>query len=129
MGNSEAPLELLRDRLLVQCPVNHAVEAARVAAIHGGGLVITGGGAIEKARELRNTGFSGPILCDADQYVGAKRRLAGRGITPGWCERQREISGIALTDSGFVGSGDTAGLRCILKAAASRPAPTIALLP
>lgn len=129
MSDGGTPWNLLRDRLLIQAPTHHADVAAGIAVVHGGGLVITGANAIEKAQQIRNNGFSGPILCDAEKYAGSKRRTARRGITVGWSDRQRQFSQVALTDSGFIEAGDTIGLRCVLTAAARQNDPTIAMLP
>lgn len=129
MDKKEPTLDALHDCLLIQCLPSQTKDSAEIAAEHHGGLVITGLGGIVEARKLRRSGFTGPILCDAGRYTGSKRRAAQAGISDDWCERQRTIGGIALTDSGFIDAGETAGLRNILTGAARQPAPTIALLP
>lgn len=100
-----------------------------MAADHGAGIVVTGQDALSAAELARSRGFTGPLLCDAGAYAGARRKSAGRGIRPGWCRRQQELGLVALTDSGYLAPRNWAGLHTVLQATARQPAPTIAVLP
>jgi hypothetical protein len=123
-------LEFLAGRILIQCRSAHAVAAAEVAATHGGGLVVTGSGVEATVRNLRdNHRFSGPILCDADRYSGRRRVFAGRGITPGWFRRQRDLDVVPLSDSGYLAARNLTGLRTILRGTAREKQPAIAMVP
>jgi len=121
-------LDQLLGHLLIQCRPAQASAAAEVASANGGGLVITGRAAEPTALMLRDT-FTGPILCDADRYSGSRRVGAGRGVTPAWYRRQRELGLIPLSDSGYVAPRNLVGLRSILRATAREPQPAIAMLP
>lgn len=106
---------LLESALLVQCAPAQAVQAAELANRAGGGLVISGPNALKKADELREQGFAFPILCDAQRYTGAKRTLAAADFNHQWLACQRDLGWPVLTDSGYVGKHDVAGLRSILR--------------
>jgi hypothetical protein len=60
-------LEQLAGKLFIQCRPAQAIAAAEVAAAHGTGVVITGKSAALTAAALKDTGFTGPILCDANR--------------------------------------------------------------
>lgn len=123
-------LEHLAGRLLIQCRPAQAVAAADVASAHDAGLVITGAAAEPAALHLRNElRFTGPLLCDLDRYAGPRRVRAGRGITPAWLRRQRDLGLIPLADSGYLAARNVIGLRSILRGTAREPQPAIALLP
>jgi len=100
-----------------------------VLSERSGGLVLTGREALKCARILRARNFRHPILCDADRYTGNRRDYAGREIDSAWISEQHQVSGVALTGSGFVPCADIHGLRSILDATARNSRPTIALLP
>ncbi|MFD7159048.1 hypothetical protein ACFV9C_30935 [Kribbella sp. NPDC059898] len=81
-----------------------------------------GADASEVASTVHHTRAAAPdavILLDADRYTGARRKLAGEGLSDGWVEMQHRL-GLrwALTDSGYVAAGDREGLRTILHQAA-----------
>jgi hypothetical protein len=120
--------ELLR-RLLIQCPPEQAVTAARIAAEHGAGLVLTGPKPRGIVRHLRRTGYDGPILCDASHYTGRHRRHAGAGLHTSWTEEQHELGLVALTDSGYLAPGDWSGLRRVLADARDQQPPLFVTLP
>ncbi len=119
----------LSGRLLVQCRPGQAKNAARVASAHGTGLVLTGRIPRPTVEALRAHGFTGPILCDANRYSGRRRTMAAVGIRESWLDEQHDLGLTALTDSGYLPPHDWRGLRRILTDAASRPAPTVAMLP
>jgi hypothetical protein len=123
-------LEHLAGRMLIQCRPRHAVAASEVAAAHDAGLVITGGAAEVTVRRLRELhGFTGPMLCDADRYSGRRRVTAGRGITPAWFRRQRDLDLVPLSDSGYLAPRNLLGLRTILRGTAREEQPAIAMVP
>jgi hypothetical protein len=122
-------LDVLAGRLLIQCRPRQATAAAEIAGAYSTGIVITGTSSIATARYLRDVGFDGPILCDANRYSGRRRIRAGRGIRPAWCRAQHELDLIALTDSGYLAKRNWIGLRTILRAAERQAPPVIAVLP
>ncbi|WP_141996447.1 hypothetical protein [Amycolatopsis cihanbeyliensis] len=122
-------LEQLAGRLLVQCSLSTADAVGEIADEYGAGIVLTGSSPESTVRRLRDQGFSGPILCDANRYSGRRRVSAGSGTHPAWCRRQRELDLLPLTDSGYLAPRNVAGLRAILRAAAREPAPVVAVLP
>ena len=119
----------LSGQLLVQCRPGQAKNAARVASAHGTGLVLTGRLLRPTVEALREHGFTGPILCDANRYSGRRRTSAAVGIRETWTAEQHDLGLVALTDSGYLAPHDWRGLRRILTDAARQPAPTVAMLP
>ncbi|MBA0128314.1 hypothetical protein H0B56_22440 [Haloechinothrix sp. YIM 98757] len=119
----------LAGTLLIQCRPEHVEDAARVAGTRGGGLVVSGPEATRTARLVREQGFGGPLLCDAERYCGKRRILASEGVTSGWVRQQLDMCEAALTDSGYIGTADTGGLRTVLTEAARLGPRVIALLP
>jgi len=119
----------LSGRLLVQCRLGQAKNAARVASAHGTGLVLTGRTPRPTVEALREHGFTGPILCDANRYSGRRRTPAAVGVRDSWTAEQHDLGLVALTDSGYLAPHDWRGLRRILTEAARQPGPTVAMLP
>lgn len=113
-----ATFDDLRGRLLVQCQPGQAKNAARVAAAHGTGLVLTGRTPRPVVRALREHGFTGPILCDANRYSGRRRSAALTGLRSSWTAEQRGLGLLPVTDSGYLAEHDWPGLRRILSDAA-----------
>ncbi|KDN17377.1 hypothetical protein DV20_35955 [Amycolatopsis rifamycinica] len=122
-------LEQLSGRLLIQCRPADAEAVLAIAKEHETGIVLTGTSPETTVRRLRDRGFDGPILCDADRYSGRKRARARWGTHPAWSRRQRELDLLPLTDSGYLPPRDLIGLRTILRAAARDPQPVVAVLP
>ncbi len=129
MGMVGDTLGDLSGRLLVQCRPGQAKNAARVASVHGSGLVLTGRMPRPTVEALRAHGFTGPILCDANRYTGRRRTSAVAGVREGWTAEQHDLGLVALTDSGYLGPHDWRGLNRILSDAARQAGPTIAVLP
>ncbi|WP_154814622.1 hypothetical protein [Actinophytocola xinjiangensis] len=119
----------LRGQLLVQCQPGQAKNAARVASAHGAGLVLTGHTPRPVVRALREHGFTGPILCDANRYSGRRRSTALAGVRAEWTAEQHDLGLTAVTDSGYLAEHDWAGLRRILSEASRQPGEVIAQLP
>ncbi|MEU0790123.1 hypothetical protein ABZ342_08640 [Amycolatopsis sp. NPDC005961] len=126
---ANAGLDEIAGRLLIQCRPRQALLAAEIARTRDAGLVLTGGGLEATVRTLRESGFTGPLLCDADRYSGSKRVAAARGTHPAWLVRQADLGLLPLTDSGYVALYDIRGLRTILRTAARRRSPVVAVLP
>jgi hypothetical protein len=124
-----AGLDDIAGRLLIQCRPRQALVAAEIARTWDAGLVLTGGDLERTVRALRDRGFTGSLLCDADRYSGSKRVGAARGTHPAWLGRQSALGVLPLTDSGYVALYDIRGLRTILRAAAHRRSPVVAVLP
>ncbi|WP_037717317.1 MULTISPECIES: hypothetical protein [Actinomycetes] len=126
-GERDPALAGLSGRLLVQCRPARSEALLGVCAAHGTGLVLTGRSATDAVKRLREKGFDGPILCDAERYAGKRRVCAGTGTHPEWCRKQRRLGLLPLTDSGYLAARDWTGLRGILLAAAREP--SVATLP
>jgi len=120
--------------LLVHCSTNQALRCATIADRPHAGLVISPyrhdeRGLLATATYLlRQRRFGGPLLLDAARYAGQHRLPASAPFNPRWLRRQRELGLPVLTDSGYVDSGDEAGLTSILRRAAVMP-DAIAVLP
>jgi len=119
----------LRGRLLVQCQPGQAKNAARVATVHGTGLVLTGRAPRPVVHALREHGFTGPILCDANRYSGRRRSMAMSGVRADWTAEQQDLGLVAVTDSGYLAEHDWLGLRRILTGAARQRGPVLPMLP
>ncbi|UUV32854.1 hypothetical protein NQK81_05195 [Amycolatopsis roodepoortensis] len=122
-------LDALRGRLLIQCRSTKVDSILDIADKAHAGIVLTGTSPESTVLRLRDQGFRGPILCDADRYSGKRRVTARRGTHPAWIRRQRDLGLMPLTDSGYLAPRDWPGLRTILKAAARETAPVVAVLP
>lgn len=118
----------LSGRLLVQCRPGQAKNAARVASAHGTGLVLTGRMPRPTVAALREHGFTGPVLCDANRYSGRRRTAARAGLRGSWTAEQHDLGLVALTDSGYLPAHDWRGLRRVLSDAARQPGQVIAML-
>ncbi|MEU4660261.1 hypothetical protein AB0F83_00745 [Micromonospora chalcea] len=132
-------LHAFQEALLLQCFSGEALDVSRLAHRDNAGLVITAkrgnlrpGEALSQVyrvgRHLQRTGFEQPMLLDAARYSGANRVNAQAPFDGTWISRQRELGLPVLTDSGYIGEGDEAGLRSILSRAAELK-DAIALLP
>ncbi|TWP52536.1 hypothetical protein FKR81_09440 [Lentzea tibetensis] len=110
--------------LLVQCTVPEAAAAAPLAD----GLVLTGPRAVASSLELRASGFTRPVLCDAAAYAGTRRKPARAPFDNRWLSWQLS-RGYALTDSGYVDKLDIRGLNSILHRTMRLGPGAIALLP
>ncbi|MEV5544402.1 hypothetical protein AB0L13_47220 [Saccharopolyspora shandongensis] len=116
--------------LLIQCDAAEALEASVLVVDRpGAGLVLAGSGALAAARALREHGFEKPLLCDAARYKGNRRYPASEPFDEQWILSQRKLDLLVLTDSGYVGKGDVAGLRSILARARELGEGVIACLP
>ncbi|GAA2361563.1 hypothetical protein [Dactylosporangium salmoneum] len=119
--------------LLVHCTANQALRCAPIARRPHGGLVISPQrhdeiGLLATAEYLvRRLGFDGPVLLDAARYAGTNRLPASAPFNPRWLRRQRELGLPVLTDSGYVGGGDEAGLVSILHRTMAVPGAIAAL--
>ena len=122
-------LDDLRHRLLVQCPPERADTVAPIAAHHHSGLVLTGPKPRSTVRHLQRAEHPGPILCDASRYTGRHRVPASAGLSADWTAEQHDLGLVALTDSGYLASGDWAGLHTLLDDAADQPPPVVVTLP
>ncbi|WP_433353414.1 hypothetical protein ACQPYV_23085 [Micromonospora saelicesensis] len=133
-------LQPFQEALLIQCYSDEALNVARLARRDNAGLVITArkgnfratdaaSRVYQAARHLReHNNFRQPLLLDAARYAGANRVAARTPFNGTWIRDQRNLGLPVLTDSGYVGEGDEAGLRDILRRAAEIKS-AIALLP
>jgi hypothetical protein len=122
-------LEQLRDVLLIQCRPAEADRALELAERPGAGVVVStitrrNVWALAPVAQRRGR----PLLVDAGLYSGKKRRLASERFDPAWLKLQRDAGLAVLSDSGYVGARDVAGLVSILGQARSH-GDVIAVLP
>jgi len=112
----------LADVLLVQADANDAYTdvAIKRADRLGGGIVLTGEKALQKAEHLvRVERYQRPILPDRGRYAGKNRILASAAFDLDWIQRQRRLGLPAvMPDAGYVGEHDEDGLRSVLQRAA-----------
>lgn len=122
-------LHRLRGALLVQACATDALAIAQWADRPGGGLVVTGRDGLAAARRLATTGFGRPLLVDAARYVRSRARPSAK-LSRSWIEWQR-AAGLttALTDPGFIGSGDTDALCSVLEQSTCLGPGVLAVLP
>lgn len=119
----------LRERLLIQVSARDVYDAPALAAQPGSGLVFTGQAAHDAVRMVRRRGYDGPVLADRRRYAGSARIAGTAGLSAEWIADQVEAGVTApLTDSGYIGRGDTGSLHAILERAAGWDG-VIAVLP
>ncbi|MFY1690597.1 hypothetical protein [Plantactinospora sp. WMMB782] len=109
--------------LLAQCGIGDVGAVREVVSQPGTGLVITARlgnlrSVYQSARNLIETGFSQPLLLDANRYGGNRRMPATIPFSRDWLSRQRDMGLPVLTDSGYAEGGDVAGVTRILSQAA-----------
>lgn len=118
----------------MHCTANQALRCAAIVDRPHTGLVVSpyrhdeSGLLTTAAYLVRQRRFDNPLLLDAARYAGQHRLPASAPFNPRWLRRQRELGLPVLTDSGYIDSGDEAGLASILRRAAVMP-DTIAVLP
>lgn len=128
LAPSRTGLSALRDRLLVQCGPDD-LDGTLPLLRPGAGVVVTGLAACDAARCTRRR-WLGPLLADRARYVGAARTLACAPLSRAWIDAQRDAHvTVPLTDSGYVGPSDEAGLVNVLTSAAGLGGDVVAVLP
>lgn len=129
LGNAGSGLHRLRGALLVQATAGDAGRVANWADRPGGGLVLTGRDGLAVGQRLLARGFSRPVLVDAARYVHTRARRSTH-LSESWIEWQR-AAGLpaALTDSAFIGAGDTEALCSVLEQSAALGPAVVAVLP
>lgn len=116
-----ATADRLRDAVLVHCDRSEFSDALAVLDRPNTGLVV----ARPRAREIRALAHAADdhgvvLLTDAERYAGIKNRTAaGERFDTDWIARQRDAGLPVLTDSGYIGEGNIAGLRSTLHQAKS----------
>ncbi|HKB30116.1 MAG TPA: hypothetical protein VKD26_04695, partial [Streptosporangiaceae bacterium] len=116
--------------LTVQVAAREPLEALRLGDRPGGGIVFTGAGAIEAVHAAHRQGFSRPMLTDRRRYAGAARARGTAALARSWLAGQRAANVAAvLTDSGYIGEGDLAALRAVLRQATEAGPDVTAVLP
>ncbi|WP_103337821.1 hypothetical protein [Amycolatopsis sp. CA-126428] len=110
---------VLADVLLVQADASDAgVDIAIERSDRlGGGIVLTGESALQKAEHLvRGQCYRRPILVDRSRYTGKNRALASDHFDLGWIQHQRRLDlPVVIPDAGYVGEHDEAGLDSVLQ--------------
>jgi hypothetical protein len=133
------PLDRLTSDLLVQAECHRAVAATELVQTLGVGIVYAvdplrrshakpdSAGAIHHTRKHAP---AADILIDASLYTGKRRKFASSAPTRDWIAFQRyhELPW-AMTDSGYCGAGDSAGLDSTLAAGAAMGPGVIVALP
>ena len=120
----------LLDHVLVQAAGRDLGDALPLARRPGSGVIFTGDGAVAFGRSARDHGYDGPLLIDRRHYAGSSRLSGSARFSASWLAGQREIGVSAvLTDSGYVGGGDTGALRSVLGQAADAGDDVTAVLP
>ncbi|MFF1612926.1 hypothetical protein ACFVYA_34595 [Amycolatopsis sp. NPDC058278] len=113
----------LADVLLVQADASDAgVDIAIERSDRlGGGIVLTGESALQKAEHLvRGQRYRRPILVDRSRYTGKNRALASDHFDLGWIQRQRRLDlPVVIPNAGYVGEHDGAGLDSVLQRSAA----------
>lgn len=113
--DARSPASTLLGRLLVQVGPTEAGQFMGLAATGAAGMVLSGRSGASMARDLRRRGYQGILLMDRQRYRGAARATADTPFESDWLNLQREAQvACVLTDSGYVASGDIAGLASIL---------------
>jgi hypothetical protein len=116
--------------LLVQVAARESLDVLRLADRPGSGVVFTGAGAIEALHAARRQGFSRPLLADRRRYAGAARARGTAPFASSWLTGQRAADvSVVLTDSGYIGDGDLAALRAVLRQTAAAGPDVTAVLP
>ncbi|HUR08495.1 MAG TPA: hypothetical protein VM347_38565, partial [Nonomuraea sp.] len=114
-GTSHSRLNTaLTDVLLVQADASdaHVDIAIERANRVGGGIVLTGEKALQKAEHLvRVQRYGRPILVDRSRYTGKNRLPASAAFDVGWIQQQRLLGLPAvIPDGGYVDEYDEDGL-------------------
>jgi hypothetical protein len=130
-GGSPPPVNTVeRGRLLLQVAAKEPLDVLGLADREGGGLVFTGAGAIEAVHAARRQGFGRAMLTDRRRYAGTTRVRGTAALSQSWLAGQRDAGiSLVLTDSGYIGDGDTDALRSVLRQAADAGADVTAVLP
>ncbi|MBB5083794.1 hypothetical protein HNR40_009299 [Nonomuraea endophytica] len=119
----------LRDHLLIQLSTRDVYDALILGDRPHSGLVFTGQAAHEAVRMVRRRGYTAPVLCDRRRYAGSGRVRGTAGLSAHWIADQVEARvTVPLTDSGYIGRGDTEALHTILDQA-SQWGEVVAVLP
>jgi hypothetical protein len=120
----------LADCLLVQAEPRDLEVAVTLADRDGGGLVMTGGHAVDACGLPWRRNFSRPVLADRRRYAGNMRVKGTAPLTKSWLDAQATagLSAI-LTDSGYIGKDDEAALGSVLDQTAAANVEAIAVLP
>ena len=115
---------------MVQVAAREPLDVLRLADRPGGGLVFTGAGAIEAVHAARRQGFGRPMLTDRRRYAGVSRVRGTARLARSWLTGQRDANVTpVLTDSGYIGDGETEALRAVLRQAADAGPDVTAVLP
>lgn len=112
-------MDRLRGALLVQCWPDEAEGVRQLAAGRPGAGVLVTTPDVELARRAAGSAGGHEVLVlDASRYAGARRLSASAPFRESWLYLQRELRLPVLTDSGYAGQGDRAGVTSVLDRAA-----------
>lgn len=126
---SRAGLRRLRGSLLAQTEPAAGIRVAQWADRVGGGLVLTGRDGLAAAQRVLADGFGGPVLVDAECYLRNRTHRRSR-LSASWIDWQHGAGlPVALTDSAYIGQGDTDALRLVLTQANDLGTGVVAVLP
>lgn len=112
-------LDRLRGALLVQCWPDEAGGVRQLTSERPGVGVLVTTPDVELARRAAGpAGGHEVMVLDASRYAGARRLSASAPFRESWLHLQRELGLPVLTDSGYAGCEDRAGVTSVLDRAA-----------
>lgn len=121
------PLDRLRDALLVQCWPNEVNQVRQLVTGRPGTAMLVTTGDVEVARYAAQVAGES-VLLDASRYAGARRLSATAEFRESWLRLQRELGLPVLTDSGYAGPENRAGVSSVLDRAARLGPDVVATL-
>jgi len=136
---SASGLQDLRGGLFVQSKLDGVTPMISLVSSYGLGAVLTGDPARRRyarsdflgaVKQLRRVHPDVDVLMDANLYSGKRRKPAIEQLNRDWITTQREL-GLpwAMTDSGYCGEGDIAGLQALLSNGTRLGSRVITMLP
>lgn len=124
-------LDRLRGALLVQCLPEEAGAVRELAHRPGAGMVVTTEDPYLARQAVVRSATLGPtaaLLLDASRYAGNGRLDASAPFRAWWVALQRDLGLPVLTDSGYAGPRDHAGVHSVLSRAAQLGSDVVAML-
>lgn len=109
------PWDGLRDAVLIQCAHDEVSRVLPLVDRPRTGIVVTRPRSTEIRMLAAAAGTAGRILLvDAARYSGTSRKCATEPFDQVWLNTQRSAGLPVLTDSGYIGEDDAAGLAAVL---------------
>lgn len=109
------PWKRLRDAVLIQCGHTQPSRVFPLVDRPGSGVVVTRPKSSEIRMLAARADIAGrPLLVDAARYSENSRKRAADPFDQVWLSTQRDAGLPVLTDSGYIGPDDDAGLTAVL---------------